>query len=538
MRAASSRAPGAPSGQGSVPPGTSANRRATWAMTWVGTTPAHATSAAPRDQTSEVRAAATPAMVATGTSGAASRLADDADQADRALQQHDDGRGHGLGRHRDRQRGPETAEPAGEPGTDRVAPRTGEQQQAEGGQRGEHEPERAGQPRVDEEHHHDRRAEDRWAGRAPRPAQPEQPDRAHGRRSHAHSARGGRARRTRRGRPGRAPAAAVLGTPTSTQQPEGEAGDDSDVAAAHRREVGHAGGPHGLGEVGRGAAGVTDDQARQQSPRVGRCVVDRLAQAGTKPLGRRGDGARRPRTTGGPRTDRVATRSSARSVGPNRPCTRTVERHAASAIAGITGQQYRGGGGAPEPTGVEHVDSGLAEHHRPVTSGGEHDGVTGEYSDGRDRRAVTSERLDVAAGSQDAVPRRRHLQRSDERHGEQDRPHQPDPAERATNGCRARDGTGDEGGRGGHHQVCPCRETQPGSRHRPGEHRRPEQPEVGRRPHPARHLGPGSSSRRGPRTRVSTAGPSAGDLASPDDEVDEGQPSSEDRGALTASPVG
>ncbi len=40
------------------------------------------------------------------------------------------------------------------------------------------------------------------------------------------------------------------------------------------------------------------------------------------------------RTTGGPRTASVATRSSARSVGLSRPCTRTVDRHAGSAIAG------------------------------------------------------------------------------------------------------------------------------------------------------------------------------------------------------------
>ena len=46
VRAPRSSAPGAPSGQGSVPPGTSANRRAICAMAMVGSTPAHARSSA------------------------------------------------------------------------------------------------------------------------------------------------------------------------------------------------------------------------------------------------------------------------------------------------------------------------------------------------------------------------------------------------------------------------------------------------------------------------------------------------------------
>ena len=72
---ASSSAPVAPSGQGRVPPGTREKNRATCAMPAVGTTPSHATTTAAPGQTTEVRAAATPATVATGTSGAARRLA-------------------------------------------------------------------------------------------------------------------------------------------------------------------------------------------------------------------------------------------------------------------------------------------------------------------------------------------------------------------------------------------------------------------------------------------------------------------------------
>ena len=75
MRPVSSRAPGAPSGQGRVPPGTCANHRATRAIPQAGSTPAQATSSAPRLHTTEVSAAATPATVAIGTRGAASRLA-------------------------------------------------------------------------------------------------------------------------------------------------------------------------------------------------------------------------------------------------------------------------------------------------------------------------------------------------------------------------------------------------------------------------------------------------------------------------------
>ena len=68
-------------------------------------------------------------------------------------------------------------------------------------------------------------------------------------------------------------------------QPEDQPGDDGDVAAAHGGQVGHAGRPHGSGEVGRGAAGVADDQAGQQPPRrrrvrgrprpAGRCAAAR-----------------------------------------------------------------------------------------------------------------------------------------------------------------------------------------------------------------------------------------------------------------------
>ena len=205
-------------------------------------------------------------------------------------------------------------------------------------------------------------------------------------------------------------------------EPQGEPGDDGDVAAADRREVGHAGGPHGLGEVGRCAAGVADDQARQQPPRVGRCVVDRLAQAGAKPLGRRGEGAwrrqdhRRPAhrqrrdpvvgPLGGPEPAVHPHRGAPRGVGDRR----------------VTGEQHRGGGAAPQPAGVEHVDGRLAQHHRPVAAGREHDGVAREHRDGRDRRAVASERLDPAARPQDAVPRRRDLEHGHQRHGEHQRP--------------------------------------------------------------------------------------------------------------------
>ena len=58
-----------------VPPGTSANHRATLAMPHAGSTPAHATRRAPSLQSTEVSDAATPATVAIGTKGAASRLA-------------------------------------------------------------------------------------------------------------------------------------------------------------------------------------------------------------------------------------------------------------------------------------------------------------------------------------------------------------------------------------------------------------------------------------------------------------------------------
>ena len=183
--------------------------------------------------------------------------------------------------------GPSPVTATRQPGADGVTPRAGEQQQAEGGQRRQREAERPGQPRVDDEHHDDRGAEHRRACRASRPAQPEQPDRAH--HGGAHDARLGPREHDE---PGETDQCQHRPKPSwhadQDAQPEDQAGDDGDVAAAHGGQVGHPGRAHRGGEVGGGAAGVTDDQAGEQPARVGGRVLDRRAQAGAQPLGCRG----------------------------------------------------------------------------------------------------------------------------------------------------------------------------------------------------------------------------------------------------------
>ena len=161
--------------------------RATLAMPSVGRAPTQQSSRAPNGQSGARAAAATPAMVAGATRGAASRLARMPDDRHRALQEHDDRRAHRLCRNGNRDRRPPRPDPPWQSPTDRLTPGAGEEQQTQRGEGGQREAVGPAQPRVDHEQHDDRGGQDRQAGRSPRAAQPDQADGAH--RGGSHDAR-------------------------------------------------------------------------------------------------------------------------------------------------------------------------------------------------------------------------------------------------------------------------------------------------------------------------------------------------------------
>ncbi len=168
-------------------------------------------------------------------------------------------------------------------------------------------------------------------------------------------------------------------------------------------------------------------------------LVSPMTRPGSSPLGSAGawsTDARRPlrsrsaaaatapggaSTSGGPLTDKVATRSSARSVGPSRPRTRMVARHPGSAIAGSPVSST----GAPVarrmPRASSTRDGRLAQHHRPVAATRQHDRVAGDHGDGGDGRPVGGEGLDATASAQHAVRGGGDLEHHDQGDGEQHR---------------------------------------------------------------------------------------------------------------------
>ena len=113
---------------------------------------------------------------------------------------------------------------------------------------------------------------------------------------------------------------------------------------------------------------------------------------GAQPLGRRGHRAgrrERPPVGRSPTGSRPGRRPG--SVGPSRPRTRTVARHAGPAIAGSPVSSTGALVLAPDAARVEHVDRRLAQHHRPVAAPGQHDRVAGHHRDGGDGRPVGRE---------------------------------------------------------------------------------------------------------------------------------------------------
>ena len=216
---------------------------------------------------------------------------EDTDDADRPLEEDDERGGHQLRREGHGERGPEGCEAPRKPVTDGVAPGPGEEEEAERRHRGQREAEGPGQPRVEHQHDDDRRAQHREPGGPARAAQAEQPDRPHGGGPQDAGLRAGEDDEAGQGHEGqngsRAPRHAE-----QDAQAEDEPGDDGDVAAAHGGQVRHPGRAHRLGEVGRRAARVTDDETREQPSGVRGRGVDRRPQPGPQPLctGRHGPG--------------------------------------------------------------------------------------------------------------------------------------------------------------------------------------------------------------------------------------------------------
>ena len=328
--AARSRAPGAPSGHGSVPPGTRANTRASCAIAVVGTTPAHATSSAPRGHTTEVSEAATPATVATGTSGAARRFARTPTTLTDPWRRTTRGAviswaatgtaSAGPSGARRRGRRAPMASPHGR--VKRRRPSVATEDSAKPKERASHGSSAStttiaapstGSPA-------DRR--ERLRPRSPiAPMAAARTTLGSGR---ARTTNPARATRARTGR-------ARLGTPSSTHRARTSpvttatllpltavrcvipVARIASVRSAGVRLVSPMTRP---GSNPRASAGAESTDAR--SPARNRSAPDATAPGGVI-------------TSGAPATASVATRSSARSAGPRRPCTRTVERHSSAA---------------------------------------------------------------------------------------------------------------------------------------------------------------------------------------------------------------
>ena len=131
------------------------------------------------------------------------------------------------------------------------------------------------------------------------------------------------------------------------------------------------------------------------------------------------------RTRGSPVTARVATRSSARSVGPSRPVTRTVARHGRS-TSRVSPVRRTGAATARRvPRASTSMQRRLAQDAGAVTRAGEHDGVTGDDGVGGHDGPVVGQLDDAAAGPQDGVTRGGDLEEDDEE-AEQERGPAPD----------------------------------------------------------------------------------------------------------------
>ncbi len=145
--------------------------------------------------------------------------------------------------------------------------------------------------------------------------------------------------------------------PSQPGEAERRGQHDGDVAAAHRREVGHAGDEHRLLEIVRCAGGVADDQPRQQPPRVGRKPVGGLGEARPHDLRCPGHPARLAGTVGGPRGVRTATTSSARVLRRRQPTGGHHARLPRELEPGPVGEdQDRRGDRRPDASAVDLVD--------------------------------------------------------------------------------------------------------------------------------------------------------------------------------------
>ena len=189
-------------------------------------------------------------------------------------------------------------------------------------------------------------------------------------------------------------------------------------------------------------------------------------------------------TWGAPLTDRVATRSSAGSVGPSRPRTRTVDRQPGSAIAGSpvssTGALVSRLSPRASSTRIVASRSTTGRSPRPASTIG---------SPVTTATAVTAAR---SAASCSTPPRARRMpcpaaatwSTATRTTASSSGPTTPERRSTRRAGRTAANAGQEQEGSDNHHEMARGREAQGGRGHGPREHGRAEQPQVGGRSPP------------------------------------------------------
>ncbi|GGO80796.1 hypothetical protein GCM10012280_03550 [Wenjunlia tyrosinilytica] len=227
------------------------------------------------------------------------QIAGDGDKADAGGHDRDDGSAHGLGR---RCGGDDFCEAAGHSAVPQaLAPAWGDDQQSAGCQYGQQEAVGAGQPGEEQHEEENGSGEAGDEGATAPGANGHQGDEAAG--GGAQDARLGAAEDDKADREqapeerGQAQRQSEARGETAAFGADGEAGrtdeygeQDRQVRSAHREEMAEIGRTEVLGELGRDTGGVSDDQARQEGPGIGRQPVGGRAKPGTEPPGSPLDG--------------------------------------------------------------------------------------------------------------------------------------------------------------------------------------------------------------------------------------------------------
>lgn len=410
-------------------------------------------------------------------------------------QARDHRRGGQEGRRRDRER---LRHPPGCPAPAQgCRPLRGEQHQRGRGQHGQREPGVDGQRRIDhqqQQHGHSQRGH-----RRPAPAQCEgqQHHRAHHR--GPHDAGGGprqddEAGDRRRAEAGRPPGVGAQ----QPQQGKYRAGDDGQVRARHRGEVGEAGGAEVVLHLGGHRPGVTDGQPGQQPAGPVGQHGGRVAQAGAQGS-RRGLPPRRSGDVAGWGADAEHRQGEVRPAGRREQALGRggLARKEPGPVVGRGDQQHPATGRPPAVLRLCLVEDG----------GHQHLGLPAGH-DGTDRSRVVAQHH-AQRGRRTGLGRRTQRVQVDQRGVCRD--HQSGGRDAARR--RQPDGSGSTSPQPGHrghhgdHSAADGPETQPHQHRGPRGERRGHQPQVRRAAHVLR--GRHDSSSAGGNTSVVTTPPRA-----------------------------